>query len=70
MYVSSTGSKFGFKLHLMINQRGELWAFKLTRANTDDRKPMPEMTQDRVGQLLGDRGYSSQSLFEAIYERG
>jgi Transposase DDE domain len=67
---SSTGWKYGFKLHLIINERGELLAFKLTTANTDDHKPVPEMTQGLLGQLLGDRGYISQPLFEQLYERG
>jgi Transposase DDE domain len=64
---SSTGWKFGFKLHLIINDRGELLAFKLTPANPDDRQPVPEMTQDFIGQLFGDRGYISQTLFEERY---
>lgn len=67
---SSTGWKFGFKLHLVINERGELLAFKLTPGNVDDRKPVPDMTQDLFGQLFGDRGYISQKLFEKLYERG
>ena len=67
---SLTGWKFGFKLHLIINERGELLAFKLTPANTDDRKPVPQMTQGLFGKLFGDRGYISQKLFEELYERG
>jgi len=47
---------FGFKLHLIINEKGELIAFKLTAANVDDRTPVPDMTQDIVGKLFGDRG--------------
>jgi hypothetical protein len=66
----STGWTFGFKLHLIINDKGELLAFKLTPANTDDRKPVPEMTQALFGQLFGDRGYISQKLFEELYDRG
>jgi hypothetical protein len=34
---SSMGWFYGFKLHLVINDRGEFLAFKLTPANTDDR---------------------------------
>ncbi len=67
---SSTGWKFGFKLHLIINEGGELLAFKLTPANTDDRKPVPEMTQGLFGQLFGDRGYISQKLFDELSQRG
>jgi hypothetical protein len=45
-------------------------AFKLTPANTDDRVPVPELTQGLMGKLFGDRGYIRQDLFEELYERG
>jgi IS5 family transposase len=67
---NSVGWYFGFKLHLIINDKGELLAFKLTPANTDDRAPVPDLTQDLFGKLFGDRGYISQKLFEELYERG
>ncbi len=67
---NSVGWHYGFKLHLIINDRGELLAFKLTPANTDDRQPVPDLTQDLIGKLFGDRGYISQALFEELYERG
>jgi len=67
---SSVGWYFGFKLHLIINDHGELLAAALTPGNTDDRKPVPDMTQDLVGKLFGDRGYISQALFESLFERG
>ena len=56
--------------HLIINARGELLAFKLTSGNTDDRKPVPDLTKDLIGKLFGDRGYISQELFEELYDRG
>ncbi len=55
---------------LIINDRGELLAFKLTSGNTDDRKPVPDLTKDLIGKLFGDRGYISQELFEKLYEQG
>lgn len=64
------GWHFGFKLHLIINERGELLAFKLTAANKDDRVPVPDLTQGLIGKLFGDRGYVSQELFEKLYQRG
>jgi hypothetical protein len=67
---SSVGWYFGFKLHLIINDCGELLAVSLTPGNTDDRKPVPDMTKDLVGKLFGDRGYISQALFESLFERG
>ena len=66
---NSMGWHFGFKLHLIINERGELLAFKLTPGNVDDRKPLPEMAQGIFGKLFGDRGYISQELFEKLYEQ-
>ena len=61
---------FGFKLHIVINDKGELIAFKMTPANTDDRVPVDEMTQGLKGKLFGDRGYISQTLFNTLYQRG
>lgn len=73
-YVSwgkdSVGWYYGFKLHLIINHRGELLAFKLTAANTDYCKPVPDMTKNIIGKLFGDKGYISHALFEQLYERG
>ncbi len=67
---SSVGWYFGFKLHLIINEQGELLAATLTPGNTDDRKPVPEMTKNLVGKLFGDKGYISQTLFDSLFERG
>jgi hypothetical protein len=61
---------FGFKLHLIVNDKGELLAAFLTPGNTDDREPLPQMTKDLFGKLFGDRGYVSQKLFEQLFEQG
>ena len=61
---------FGFKLHLIVSDQGELLAAFLTPGNVDDRKPLPQMTQDLFGKLFGDRGYISQKLFEQLFKRG
>lgn len=66
----SLGWFFGFKLHLVINELGEILAFSLTPANVDDRKPVPHLVRRLFGKLFGDRGYLSQSLFEDLLERG
>jgi Transposase DDE domain len=67
---SSVGWFFGFKLHLVINDRGEILAFALTEGNVDDRKPVPKMAKGLLGKLFGDRGYVSQPLFEQLYAQG
>ncbi len=67
---SSIGWFYGFKLHLIVNDQGELLAVQLTPGNTDDRKPVPQMTNNLWGKLVGDRGYLSQALFEQLFARG
>ena len=67
---SSMGWFYGFKLHLLVNDQGELLAFQLTPGNVDDRKPVPQMSNNLWGKLVGDRGYLSQPLFEQLFERG
>lgn len=67
---SSLGWFFGFKLHLIINERGELLAFQVTPGNTDDRVPVPDLVKDIVGKLFGDKGYISAELFQQLFEQG
>jgi hypothetical protein len=61
---------YGFKLHLVINDCGELLSLRLTPGNTDDRRPVPELVKGLFGKLVGDKGYISQPLFEALYDDG
>lgn len=67
---STIGWFFGFKLHLVINDKGELIAFKITAGNVDDRQPVPDLVTDLIGKLIADRGYLSQALFDQLYEQG
>jgi hypothetical protein len=61
---------FGFKLHLVVNDRGELLACRLTAGNVDDRVPVPKLMQRLWGKLFGDKGYLSQPLTEQLLQRG
>lgn len=67
---SSMGWFFGFKLHLAVNDRGELLACCLTPGNVDDRTPVPEMVGRLRGKLIGDRGYISAPLTALLFEQG
>jgi len=67
---SSMGWFYGFKLHLIVNDQGELLPFFLTPGNVDDRAPVPEMTRDLFGRLFGDKGYISQKRFAELYAQG
>jgi transposase len=67
---NSMGWFYGFKLHLVVNDRGELLAFRLTPGDVDDRRPVPDLTRGLTGKLIADRGYISQRLFDELWERG
>jgi DDE family transposase len=66
---TSVGWFYGFKLHLVVNDRGELLAFCLTRGNADDRRPVPRLVRRLFGKLFGDRGYISHDLAEELFVR-
>ena len=53
---------FGFKLHLVVNEYGELLNLQLTPGNIDDRKPVPDLLKSIFGKVFADRGYVSQKL--------
>ena len=57
---------YGFKLHLVVNDRRELLAFCLTSGNVGDRRPVPRLVRRLFGKLFGDQGYISQPLAEHL----
>lgn len=67
---SSTGWFYGFKLHLIINDMGEIVSACLTPGNVDDRdwKTISRLTKEMYGKLFADKGYLSQNLFEKLFE--
>ena len=67
---SSMGWFYGFKLHLIVDDRGDLLAFYLTPGNVDDRKPVPHLANKLWGKLIADKGYISQALFEQLFAQG
>jgi transposase len=67
---TSMGWFFGFKLHAVINSKGELVRIRLTPGNVDDRKPVPALCQGLFGLLFGDKGYISKELAETLKEAG
>jgi len=68
----SIGWFFGFKLHLIINDRGEILDFMLTQGNVDDRDPLRNKSfHDKIfGKLFGDKGYICKTLFEQLFING
>jgi Transposase DDE domain len=67
---TSMGWFYGFKLHVIVNDEGELLAFRLTPGNVDDRQPVVRLAAGLDGQLFGDRGYISQALHDALLGQG
>ncbi len=63
---TSVGWFYGFKLHLVVNDQGELLAFCLTPGNVDDRHPVPKLAKGLLGKLVGDKGYLSQPLAQQL----
>lgn len=68
----SPGWFFGFKLHLICNEKGELLNFRITPGDVDDRKPLEykNFVEFIYGKLVGDKGYIGKSLFEKLFVDG
>lgn len=63
---------FGFKLHLICNEKGELLNFMITPGDVDDRKPLDYKAFVEVlyGKLVGDKGYIGKDLFQRLFVDG
>lgn len=61
---------YGFKLHLVVNDCGELLNVTITPGNVDDRAVVPDLAGVLFGKLFGDKGYVSQPLFEQLWQDG
>ena len=67
---SSTGWFYGFKLHAVINQRGELLAVKVTPGNVDDRKALLAIASNLFGKLYADKGYVGKEFAQQMKDFG
>lgn len=69
---SSMGWFYGFKLHLIVNEHGELVSFFITPGNTPDNniETVTKLAKRMTGKLFGDRGYISKDLFATLWEQG
>ena len=69
---STMGYFFGFKLHFVINDKGEILSFVVTPGNIDDREPLKDkrFIEKIKGKLYADKGYISQSLTELLFVDG
>ena len=62
---------YGFKLHLTINEKGDLLDMALTPGKTDDRRSLRKFAERLHGSLYADRGnHISKDLREALRQQG
>jgi len=68
---TSTGWFFGFKLHVLLNQWGEIVNFQFTKGNVADnnRKLLAKIFRHFQGWVFGDRGYWTK-IREELWARG
>ena len=67
---STMGWFFGFKLHMVINNKGEVMAIKITAGNTDDRKPFDTMTAALEGRIRRRQRLYLQASLPGTLEAG
>lgn len=68
----SMGWFFGFKLHLICNEKGELLNFMITPGDVDDRKPLEykAFIEFLYGKLVADKGYIGRNIFQRLFVDG
>jgi hypothetical protein len=67
---SSMGWFFGFKLHIIINDKGGIVGVRITGGNCDDRVALREMKGELMGRIFADKGYISKGLFADFLKQG
>lgn len=67
---TSTGWFYGFKLHLIINEKGEILSFLFTQGNTSDIAVLEKLSKGIYGKMFGDKGYISSDDSKKLLEKG
>lgn len=67
---TTSGWFYGFKLHLIINEKGEILAFQVTPGNVADVSVVETLSKGIFGKLFGDKGYISSELGKTLLEQG
>lgn len=63
------GFFFGFKLHLVVKDKGEILNLVITRGNVDKCQPLkdPAFIKAFAGKLYAEKGYISAKLTNALF---
>jgi hypothetical protein len=60
---------YGFKLHIIINDEGELINCFISSGNLDDRKGLLKMANSLNGNVFADKGYLSKQLSQTLQQQ-
>lgn len=65
----SVGWFYGFKMHIICNEMGEIVNFMFKPGNVDDRELLKDerFNEELYGKLVGDRGHISKDLFCKLF---
>ncbi|KAF3361535.1 hypothetical protein PHSC3_001910 [Chlamydiales bacterium STE3] len=61
---------YGFKLHLIINEKGEILSFQVTPGNIADVTIAETLSKGIFGKLFGDKAYISAELAKKLLKQG
>ena len=67
---TSIGWFYGFKLHIIINEKGEILSFLVTPGNISDVSVLDRLSKGVFGKIFGDKGYISSKLGKSLFSRG
>jgi hypothetical protein len=67
---TSKGWFYGFKLHLVVDEFGNILSFTITPGNIDDRVPLYVLLKKIHGIVLADAGYINHQIMEELFEKG
>lgn len=67
---TTSGWFYGFKIHLIVNDKGEILAFQVTPGNVSDVSVVENLSKDIFGKLFGDKGYISSEIGKNLLNRG
>lgn len=68
--VKAQWGSFGCKLHVVMNQYGEIVRSTLSNRHISDIKMVEQLVKDMEAKLYGDRGYISQRLKSRLKAQG
>lgn len=70
MGKSSYGWFMGYKLHLIINHKGEIMSIKITKGNRSDISVLSGLAKGLKGKIFGDKGYISKEVWNELFTKG